>query len=60
MGQWQIIEQNLQGMFVPLDEIYDDGQNKLPSDSGFSLAAVIAYAAGRWFNFMGTPNHQGA
>lgn len=56
MGQWQIIDQNLQGQFVPLPSIYDDGETKLPSEQGFSLANVIAQAAGRLFNFMGTPN----
>lgn len=56
MGQWQIIEQDREGIYTPLPDIYDDGQDKLPGQAGFTLSAVIAYAAGRWFNFMGTPN----
>lgn len=56
MGQWQIIDQNRNGQYIPAPDLYDDGDTKRPSDPGFSLAAVIAYAAGKWFNFMGTPN----
>lgn len=56
MGVWQVIDENRQGQYIPAPTVFDDGDNKRPCDPGFSLASVIAYAAGRWFNFMGTPN----
>lgn len=56
MGQWQIIDENRDGIFVPAPVLYDDGETKLPRDQGFTLSRVIAQAAGRLFNFMGTPN----
>jgi hypothetical protein len=60
MGLWQIIDQNRDGIFVPAPSLYDDGETKRPNDAGFSLASVIAYAAGRMFNFMGVPNWRAA
>lgn len=56
MGRWQIIDTEREGIYTPSAEIFDDGESKMPNQPGFSLTAVIAHAAGRWFNFMGAPN----
>jgi hypothetical protein len=60
VGCWQIQDIDPAGRPMAQPTIYDDGDNKCPSDPGFSLSAIVSYAAGRLYNFMGVPNWKGA
>ncbi len=55
MALWQLLTNNSVGTW-PDGEPWDDGHKCQPGDSGFTLSGIIAYAAGRIFNYIGTPN----